>query len=463
MPTGLNVGKNNMKKILFVAIILTLTILLFSCEDKNNTTTTTPKEYPLNPPVDEHEHSYIAIVINPTCTTQGYTTYTCECNDSYIDNYVDVVGHSYEATVINSTCTEQGYTIYSCHCGDSYIDNYVNSLGHTFGNWETIIEATATEEGLQERKCGCGEKETRTISKKISEGLIFALNDDGLSYSVTDIGTCTDKDIIIPGTYEGLPVTAIADKAFYWCNLITSIRIPASVSSIGSQSFAICVSLRYIEVDENNKYYKSIDGDLYSKDGTILVRYAIGKQDSSFTIPNSVKTISGYAFYRCIALTSISISNSVIDIGNNAFASCQSLTSLIIPDSVKTIGIEAFKGCKSIVSVVIGDSVTSIGNNAFNSCSSLATLELGDSVESIGLYAFCDCTSLTSVTMSDSVKKIDYRGFSGCSVLTNIKFDGTIAQWNSIDKGTIWSADTGYYTIYCTDGSIEKNGTITYN
>ena len=147
-----------------------------------------------------HTHDYEATVTAPTCTEQGYTTYTCRhCGDTYVDDYVEANGHTevidkavaptctetgltegkhcsvcgevfvaqkevsanghdYEATVTAPTCTEQGYTTYTCHCGDSYVADYVEALGHT----EVIDKAvapTCTETGLTEAKhCSvCGE------------------------------------------------------------------------------------------------------------------------------------------------------------------------------------------------------------------------------------------------------------------------------------------------------------------
>ena len=104
-----------------------------------------------------HSHSYTSVVTNPACTTDGYTTHTCDCGDSYTDtpvgalghtfdngacrvcgdadpDYVPTHSHSYTSVVTNPTCTADGYTTHTCNCGDSYTDTPVGALGHTFEN-----------------------------------------------------------------------------------------------------------------------------------------------------------------------------------------------------------------------------------------------------------------------------------------------------------------------------------------
>lgn len=112
-----------------------------------------------------HIHEYDSVVTDPTCTEQGYTTYTCECGDSYNDNYVDSLGHEYKSVITPPNCTEQGFTTYTCYCGDSYVDDYVDATEHAFGDWIETKEATVDAEGEMERVCSCGEKEYKVIEK----------------------------------------------------------------------------------------------------------------------------------------------------------------------------------------------------------------------------------------------------------------------------------------------------------
>ncbi len=120
----------------------------------------------------------------PTCTEQGYTTYTCECGDSYIDNYIDALGHkSVAVEVISATCQQEGKQYDMCEtCGVSLSDIVtIPKTDHTPGNWEIITEATSTADGKKVKKCTvCG-----TVVK---EEIIPATGNDDLGYA-TDNNT----------------------------------------------------------------------------------------------------------------------------------------------------------------------------------------------------------------------------------------------------------------------------------
>lgn len=131
------------------------------------------------------------------------------------------------------------------------------------------------------------------------------------------------KDLVIPNS-----VTCISNYAFYRCADLTSIIIPESVTGIGDDAFYGCTSLGSIIVDINNNNYCSVDGVLYDKNKSTLVRYPILKSGDDYEIPNSVINIKSYAFQGCMGLTSLSIPSSVATIGDYAFQNCTNLTEI---------------------------------------------------------------------------------------------------------------------------------------
>ena len=202
--------------------------------------------------------------------------------------------------------------------------------------------------------------------------LYYTLSEDETYYIVAGIGSYSDTDLVIPETYKGKPIkeigesafeynssiksvsipgsiVKIGDSAFYYCENIERINIgvgvinigiwafkdcsklveiviPSSITSIDSCAFSGCNSLSNIIVDANNTIYQSISGNLYSKDGKILIQYAIGKQDTSFRIPETVTSISDYAFLCCETLITVIIPNNVTSIGWDVFSGCVNLT-----------------------------------------------------------------------------------------------------------------------------------------
>ena len=332
--------------------------------------------------------------------------------------------------------------------------------------------------------------------------------------SVTNIGSsafsgCSGlMNITIPNS-----VTSIGNGAFRDCTGLTSITIPDSVTSIGNYAFDYCY--RLIEVynkstlsitagsydngevayyaknvytneggskltTDENGYVIYTDGDekiLVAYHGTntelVLPSYITKINQNAFsgckgltsiTIPDSVTSIGDYAFYYCTGLKSVTIGNSVTSIGNYAFRGCTGLMSVTVADGntkyhssgnclIETASKTLILGCNT--SVIPNDgSVTSIGNYAFSGCTGLTSITIPDSVTSIGDSAFSGCTGLTSVTIGNGVTSIRSDAFFECTGLTSITFNGTIAQWNAISKGTFWKASVPATEVVCTDGKV---------
>ena len=377
---------------------------------------------------------------------------------------------------------------------------------HSFGEWKTVKQASCTEEGQKERTCACGEKETVTVpmtthnfvngvcdkcGAKPSEGLEYTLNSDGKSYSVSGIGTCTDKDIIIPDTYENLPVTQIDDYAFILCTGLTSIIIPNSVTNIGnfvfsgctgltriiipdsvtnigSNAFINCTGLTSINVDSKNKQYHSVKNCLIETASKTLIA---GCKNSVIPDDGSVTNIGSEAFYNCAGLTNITIPDSVTRIEYSAFSRCTGLTSINVDSKnkqyhsvnnclIETASKTLIAGCKN--SVIPDDgSVTSISYGTFSGCTGLTNITIPDSVTSIKYGAFSGCTGLTSIIIPDSVTSIECNAFSGCTGLTSINVDSKNKQYHSVKNCLIETASK-ILIAGCKNSVIPDDGSVTY-
>ena len=256
-------------------------------------------------------------------------------------------------------------------------------------------------------------------------------------------------------------VTSIGYRAFDFNMMLKSITIPQSVRTIGDEAFIGCDSLSAINVAPDNPFYCSIDGVLFDKKRTTLIKYPKKKQ-GIYIIPDGITNIGNGAFESCTGLTSVTIPSSVTSIGERAFADCCGLTSITLPISVMHVGVNAFSwgGIDSINVVpdnpyycsidgvlfdkkrttlikypkkkqgiyIIPDGITNIGNGAFESCTGLTSVTIPSSVTSIGERAFADCCGLTSINIPYGITSIDSHTFSGCSNLTSVTIPNSITS-----------------------------------
>src|ERR1035438_9467654 len=147
-------------------------------------------------------------------------------------------------------------------------------------------------------------------------------------------------------------VTNIGDYVFYECLSLTSVTIGKGLTSIGDHGFSGCTSLTVITVDADNANYSTLNGILFDKMQTQIIKYPVSIV-GSYVIPNGVTNIGVEAFAECVRLTSVTIGTNVTCIGDDAFFFCSGLTNVSIPKSVSVIGDCPFGDCTSLMAISV--------------------------------------------------------------------------------------------------------------
>ena len=324
-----------------------------------------------------------------------------------------------------------------------------------------------------------------SIGSQAFSGCTSLLYTDG---ELVYIKTTTNDHYALYGT-ANVPLTSVSVnenckfilEGVFNTSTLTSITIPASVTSIDNLAFHHCGRLSEIIIDESNERYTSANGSnciidkatntlivccnntTIPTDGSItnIADYAFSScgELTSIEIPNGVTTIGDYAFSDCGGLTSIKLPGSVTRIGNYVFSGCTGLTSIEIPSNVTHIGNYVFSGCTNLNSITILGNITKLESSVFDDCTSLTSLTIPDSVTSIGEYTFIDCpnlrytdgelvyiktttnnhyalydttnTELTSAIINENCKFILTNAFSGCNGLTSITIPNGILSIGS--------------------------------
>ena len=148
---------------------------------------------------------------------------------------------------------------------------------------------------------------------------------------------------------------------------------------------------------------------------------------SSIALPKSVATIGTQAFYNCTALTSIQLPDSLESIGKHAFYNCKALSTIQIPESVQSLGERVFENCSGLTSATLPKGLKSIPASLFWKCSALAEVVLPDSLEIIGGAAFKECASLTQISLPEGLSVLSGGAFDG-SGLKEMVLPSTLTQ-----------------------------------
>ena len=284
--------------------------------------------------------------------------------------------------------------------------------------------------------------------------LTYSIDEDGNATITGTTDEKTKRDIVIPESIDGHPVTAIAEYAFsgktplsdyglsdrtdLW---LTSIYIPNSVKSIGGFAFSNNKNLESVHLPENGCTigHKDHWGDVYGSifDGCISLK--------TIAIPSGLNIMDGTyrgaytSAFSAPKLESATFTKGTSTICKGFLANCPSLKSVDIPDSVKSIGAFAFSGCEALESVRLPEGGCEIGStlkyysdsrlsgNVFQGCTSLTNLHIPKGITAISnensytwSYPMFSAPALKSVTFEDGTNTLFAHMFENCEALESV-------------------------------------------
>ena len=272
---------------------------------------------------------------------------------------------------------------------------------------------------------------TAWLNNQIANGEIVIVN------GIIVDASAASGDVVLP---EG--VISIPDYAFLNNVNITSIRVPASVKTIGTYAFGNCSNLTTVTFAEGSQL-KSIGEGAFMNCENII----------SITLPEGVEIIGYGAFYQCSGLSSINLPNSIITIDVMAFENCTSLTTINIPANVQGTSIaNAFRGCTSLTAINVDpanemfcsiDGVlytkTMMTLVCYPAAKTGTSYIVPEGVEIIYVQAFAYNPYLEEITLPVSVNTIYDYAFALCENLKTINYCSTQANFNLIQFGYNWS------------------------
>ena len=424
-----------------------------------------------------HTHEYTATVTDPTCTEKGYTTYLCECGDTYTDNEVAALGHDYTAVVTAPTCTTEGYTTYTCTCGDSYVDNYTAKLEHVYvynsmvlatctengyilskchydgcdaemrvvlpATGHTSVSAvvtapTCTEKGYTTHTCHCGESFVDTYMEALGHSynaIITAptcTTEGYTTYTCTDCGDTyvADKVVAWGHNYNAVvtvPTCTTEGYTTYTCSTCGDSYVADKVAAFGHNYNAV-VTVPTCTTEGYTTYTCTVCGDTYVSDGVA----ALGHNYLTLvTVPTC--TEKGFTTYICIACR-YGYNGDHTDMlhheyGEDGYCDACGAKEMIAD------GLFAWQLSKDGVLTITGKGA--MPNYTVDEVpwadyrTMIVRIEIGEGITTVGRCAFYGCTALRTVSLPSTLTEIKEYGFYGCSSLNEITVPASV---NSIGK-----------------------------
>lgn len=258
---------------------------------------------------------------------------------------------------------------------------------------------------------------------------------------------CTKlESIVLP------PTTAlyIYEYAFAGCTGLKSIHLPSNTMSIYDYAFDGCTSLEEFTVDPNNGNFTAVDGVLFNKSKTRLVRYPCAKANTEYTIPKTVTYVDYAAFADCTNLSSVTIHKGFHYFRDEAFRGCTGLTSIALPSSMTSVGSRTFEGCTALESISISSQ-----NIYYSSKNGV----LFDKTKS-KIHYYPQGKTDAEYTIPSTVTTIDKRAFYGASNLTKLVVPNTVTEirenaFLGCENLAIYAKSESYAYSYATSNGID--------
>ena len=260
--------------------------------------------------------------------------------------------------------------------------------------------------------------------------------------------------------YIGKSVEHIGEEAFMGCQKLKKVFIPDTLKEIDRRTFE---GFTEFDFSENNPYYRSLNGVVYSKDMTMLYTYPMSKTDEKFTLPSSVTSICDYAFEFNSYINEVILPDGLQTIGSYAFLNASNLKSITVPDSVTSVGYGAFLRCESLESAYIGSGLTEIPDAMFSRCINLKTVTVSDGLRSVGRSAFANA-AVEEFTFPEGFESLGIGAFSYCNHLktvtvnsditidrinvTNVVFGSGCTSLDTLTIGkNVTTVDSAFFTV----------------
>ncbi|MGN0523936.1 MAG: leucine-rich repeat domain-containing protein [Eubacterium sp.] len=243
----------------------------------------------------------------------------------------------------------------------------------------------------------------------------------------------------------------IANFAFNHCKL-KSVRIPSSLYSLGdSVPFHNFTEngIENIYVDSNNSYFCDVNGVLFDKNKTKLIKYPDGKTETSYSIPDSVTRIEDNAFENS-KITDISIPENVSSIGRSVFYNSELYKNEKNWENEALYIDDWLTECNTNYSgqLVVKPNTIGIAEYGLAGCKELSEITLPTGIKYICDLAFYNCEKLETINIPKSVTQIGVEAFGNCKKLREIDFDSSKSDWYKL---YIHPNEYDSFTVNCTD------------